>query len=224
MNASAKTSLGIGMTSLRTRKRLVQDLRDAGIRNPAVLEVMLATPRHLFIDEALASRAYENTALPIGFGQTISQPYIVARMTEVLLGGRELAKAKVLEIGTGSGYQAAVLAPLVGHVYSIERIAKLLDLARERMRALGYHNVRLKYDDGSLGWPRYGPYDGIIVTAAADELPQPLLEQLALGGCLIAPVGSPNTQQLIRVERRAHGFERRLLEAVSFVPLLSGRL
>lgn len=210
------------MTSLRTRQRLVRRLREAGIRDETVLQVIENTPRHLFVDEALASRAYEETALPIGFGQTLSQPYIVALMTATLLAGGSLDR--VLEIGTGSGYQTAVLAPLVGQVYSVERVNKLLDRARERLRLLGLRNIRLKYDDGQLGWPRYAPFDGIIVTAAAAEVPASLLAQLAVGGRLVAPVGQPQAQQLVRIDRTPIGFERRMMGPVSFVPLLSGLL
>ena len=213
---------GIGMTSRRARQRLVQRLRNQGIADEGVLEVLLETPRHLFIDEALASRAYEDTALPIGFGQTISQPYIVARMTEILRAGGTLHK--VLEIGTGSGYQAAVLAALAERVYSVERISRLLDQARQRIRILGYSNVRLKYDDGAIGWTRYAPYDGIMITAAAEQVPDELLEQLSIGGRLLAPVGNGTEQELLLVQRRAFGFERSRLEAVSFVPLLGGIL
>lgn len=220
MNTQANLIHGIGMTSLRTRQRLVQRLWEAGIRHERVLEVILHTPRHLFVEEALASRAYEDLALPIGFGQTISQPYIVARMTEALLEGRELRK--VLEIGTGSAYQTAVLSPLVDRVYSIERIGRLLEQARERLRALGLRNVRLKHADGHLGWPEQGPYDGIIVTAAPREIPDALLNQLARDGRLIAPIGLPQAQELIQVERKASGFETQVLGRVSFVPLLGG--
>ncbi len=213
---------GIGMTSRRARQRLVDRLHSQGIADERVLEVLLETPRHLFIDEALASRAYEDTALPIGFGQTISQPYIVARMTEVLRAGGALDK--VLEIGTGSGYQAAVLAALAARVYSVERISRLLEQARQRIRVLGYANVRLKYDDGTIGWTRYAPYNGIMVTAAAEQVPTDLLEQLTIGGRLLAPVGNGTEQELLLVQRRAFGFERSMLGPVSFVPLLGGVL
>lgn len=211
---------GTGMTSRRARRRLVDRLRDRGIADERVLAVILDTPRHLFIDEALASRAYEDTALPIGFGQTISQPYIVARMTELLLAGG--APDNVLEVGTGSGYQAAVLATLAERVYSVERIGRLLEQARLRIRTLGYRNVRLKYDDGTIGWPRYAPYDAIMITAAAEQVPGELLEQLALGGRLLAPIGSGTEQELLLIQRRAFGFERSVLGSVSFVPLLGG--
>ena len=178
---------GIGMTSARTRDRLVQRLRDQGIRDEAVLEQIRNVPRHLFVDEALASRAYEDTALPIGLGQTISQPYVVARMSEALLDG--FKGEKVLEVGTGCGYQTAVLAKLVKKIFTIERIPELLRRARQRLRELDVYNVQFKPGDGWEGWPKYGPYDGIIVTAAPDEIPEKLLQQLAPGGRLIIPVG-----------------------------------
>lgn len=211
---------GIGMTSQRTRERLITRLSDAGISSRAVLDVILNTPRHIFVDEALASRAYDDTALPIGFGQTISQPYIVARMTQLLL---ESGPAnKVLEIGTGSGYQAAVLAQLVEHVFSIERIGALLNRARQRMRELKLYNVRLKHYDGHMGWKEHGPFDAIIVTAAPSKIPEGLLAQLAEGGRLIAPVGVNGKQQLNMVTRTPTGFDRDVIEEVSFVPLLPG--
>ncbi|WP_455217052.1 protein-L-isoaspartate(D-aspartate) O-methyltransferase, partial [Kaarinaea lacus] len=178
---------GIGMTSQRTRDRLVTRLQEEGITNRQVLELIRNTPRHIFVDEALASRSYEDTALPIGYGQTISQPYVVARMTSVLLESGPLNK--VLEIGTGSGYQAAVLAPLAGEVYSVERIRPLLDQARKRLSELQLRNVRLKYSDGSWGWPEFAPYDAIIATAAPEQVPESLLEQLSIGGRLVMPVG-----------------------------------
>ena len=206
----------------RARHRLIERLRASGIRDPRVLTAIADTPRHRFVDEALGGRAYEDTPLPIGFGQTISQPYIVAYMTELLLGGD--TPERVLEIGTGSGYQTAVLARLVDKVYSIERIARLLESARERLRVSGIRNVRLKYGDGGLGWPRYGPYEGILLTAATDRVPETLLEQLAVGGRLVAPVGSRTLQELQLCERHAHSIERRRLGAVSFVPLLGGVL
>src|SRR5580698_5436032 len=177
---------GIGMTSARTRDRLVQRLRDQGIANLAVLDRIRNLPRHIFVDEALASRAYEDTALPIGFGQTISQPYIVARMSEALLEGGPLAK--VLEIGTGCGYQTSVLAPLVGRIYTIERIAALQKRARERCAELMIRNVRFRHGDGSLGWRAQAPFDGILVAAAPLTIPEALASQLALGGRLIVPV------------------------------------
>ena len=179
---------GIGMTSARTRDRLVERLKAQGIRSSEVLEQIRAVPRHLFVDEALASRAYEDTALPIGLGQTISQPFVVARMTEALLADAE-GDLRVLEIGTGCGYQTAVLAPLVKQVFSVERIPELHARARQRLRDLDIYNVQLRRGDGWLGWPKYGPYDRILVAAAADELPPKLLEQLAPGGTLLMPLG-----------------------------------
>lgn len=211
---------GIGMTSFRTRERLLARLREEGIRNTDVLAVILKTPRHIFVDEALASRAYEDTALPIGFGQTISQPYIVARMTEALLESGPLDT--VLEVGTGSGYQCAVLAQLVRRVYSVERIEALHRQARSRMRELGLRNVRLKYSDGGMGMPEYAPYDGILVTAAPEEVPRPLLVQLAVGGRMILPKGDGRNQSLIQIVRTQDGFEQKKLEPVVFVPLKKG--
>jgi protein-L-isoaspartate(D-aspartate) O-methyltransferase len=211
---------GIGMTSARTRDRLVQRLRDQGIANPAVLDRIRNVPRHIFVDEALASRVYEDTALPIGFGQTISQPYIVARMTEALLEGGPLAK--VLEIGTGCGYQSAVLAPLVGRLYSIERIEALLVRARARIKELQIRNVRFKHGDGSQGWKTQAPFDGILIAAAPLTIPEALIDQLAIAGRLIVPVGAEGNQQLMRLTRREQGIERRVLGSVSFVPLLGG--
>jgi protein-L-isoaspartate(D-aspartate) O-methyltransferase len=211
---------GIGMTSARTRERLVQRLREQGISNPAVLDRIRNVPRHIFVDEALASRAYEDTALPIGFGQTISQPYIVARMTETLLEGGALDK--VLEIGTGCGYQSAVLAPLVGRLYTIERIEGLQQRARARLRELTLRNVRLKHGDGFQGWKTQAPFDGILVAAAPLAIPETLVEQLAVGGRLVMPVGPEGAQQLVRLIRREQGVERRVLGPVAFVPLVSG--
>lgn len=208
------------MTSQRTRDRLVRRLRDSGIRDVRVLDAIARTPRHLFVDEALASRAYEDTALPIGFNQTISQPYIVARMTEALIAGG--APDKVLEIGTGCGYQSAVLAGLVPKVYSVERIAGLLEQARRRLRALGVRNVRYRHGDGGEGWPEFAPYDGILVAAASDEIPPALLTQLAPGGRLVIPVGPQGDQWLLEVVRTAEGYETHALDPVSFVPLRGG--
>lgn len=211
---------GIGMTSQRTRDRMIARLREQGIGSPGVLEAMGAVPRHIFLDEALASRAYEDTALPIGHGQTISQPYIVARMTEALVEGGEVSRA--LEVGTGCGYQAAVLACLVERVYSVERIAPLLNAARERLHALGIRNARLKHADGNAGWAEHSPFDGILVAAAPAGIPEALVAQLALGGRLVIPVGSPGGQDLVRVTRTSSGLEREVLERVSFVPMLGG--
>lgn len=209
---------GIGMTSQRTRERLIQRLRAEGIRDEDVLNAIREVPRHFLIDEALASRAYEDTALPIGFGQTISQPYIVARMTEVLRAGRPLEK--VLEVGTGSGYQTAVLARLVKQVYTIERLEPLLKSTRGRLVKLGIRNVQYKLGDGSRGWPEHTPYDGIIVTAAAAALPEALIEQLGVGARLVIPVGPDHVQELLLIQRNETGYTRERLERVSFVPLV----
>ncbi len=211
---------GIGMTSQRTRERLVERIRADGVRDPRVLSQILRTPRHLFVDEALSSRAYEDTALPIGKSQTISQPYIVARMTEALLEGGPLEN--VLEIGTGSGYQTAVLAPLVKRVYTVERIESLLQQARSRFRELKLMNVRTRHGDGLQGWEYYAPFDGIIVTAAPEGIPLSLVNQLRTGGRMVLPIGTRNEQALVRVTRTQDGHEKELLERVSFVPLLSG--
>ena len=211
---------GIGMTSARTRDRLVRRLREQGIRSTEVLEQIRNVPRHLFVDEALASRAYEDTALPIGLGQTISQPFIVARMTEALL--NNFKGETVLEIGTGCGYQTAVLSPLVKKIYTVERIPELLRKTRKRLRQLDIYNVQFRQGDGWEGWRKYGPYDGIIVAAAAEELPVRLLEQLAPGGRLIIPVGPAGRQELTMVTRQGDHFEQVSLGAVSFVPLVKG--
>lgn len=209
---------GIGMTSQRTRERLIQRLRAEGIRDEDVLNAIREVPRHFLIDEALASRAYEDTALPIGFGQTISQPYIVARMTEVLRAGRPLEK--VLEVGTGSGYQTAVLARLVKQVYTIERLEPLLKSTRGRLVKLGIRTVQYKLGDGSRGWPEHTPYGGIIVTAAAAALPEALIEQLGVGARLVIPVGPDHVQELLLIQRNETGYTRERLERVSFVPLV----
>jgi len=213
---------GIGMTSRRTRERLLQRLRAEGIRDERVLAVLGGVPRHLFVEEALASRAYENTALPIGFGQTISQPYIVARMTEALLEAVPQPR-RLLEIGTGSGYQTAVASALAKEVYSVERLEPLMKLARKRLRELGYRNVQVRLSPGGIGWPQHAPYDAILVTAAPPELPAALLEQLAPGGCLVAPVGDATMQELRRVRRGTDGFEHERLGLVNFVPLVLDR-
>ena len=213
---------GIGMTSQRTRDRLVARLREEGIRNEAVLDVIRNTPRHLFVDEALASRAYEDTALPIGYNQTISQPYVVAAMTDLIISNKP---KKVLEIGTGSGYQAAILAPLVEKVYTVERIEPLAKQARQRFRKLGLRNVRASYSDGTEGLPDFAPYDAIITTAASEQIPQALLEQLSEhGGRLVIPLGGTNLQRLTLVTRRGNSYEQESLDPVVFVPLLSGQV
>ena len=228
MNARGSQPLGgVGMTSQRTRERMLERLRGEGIRDEKVLAAMGSVPRHLFVDEALASRAYEDTALPIGFGQTISQPYVVARMIEALgAGGRALGKA--LEIGTGCGYQAAVLAQLAREVYSVERIRALLERARANLRSLRLSNLRLTYGDGNLGLDKAAPFDSIIVAAAAPELPQALLRQLAPGGRMVLPLNSPDAprgaQRLALYERGARGITETVLEAVRFVPLETGKL
>jgi len=220
-SSSRGTVQGIGMTSARTRDRLVQRLMDNGIRSEAVLDQIRNVPRHLFVDEALASRAYEDTALPIGLGQTISQPWVVARMTEALLDGFE--GETVLEIGTGCGYQTAVMAPLVKKIYTVERIPELLKVTRQRLRELNIYNVQFRPGDGWEGWPKYGPYDGILVTAAAPKLPEKLLQQLAPGGRMVIPVGPPGCQDLLLVTRKDDHFEEVSLGAVSFVPLVKGK-
>jgi protein-L-isoaspartate(D-aspartate) O-methyltransferase len=211
---------GIGMTSARTRERLVARLREQGIVDEDVLERIRSVPRHLFVDEALASRAYEDTALPIGHGQTISQPYIVALMTQSLIeAGRP---RKVLEVGTGCGYQTAVLAPLVTTIYSIERIGALQQRARRVLRDLRINNVHMKHGDGFDGYAAFAPFDGIIVAAAAYAVPPALLEQLADGGRLVIPVGSDREQKLLRITRRGERLEREVLGPATFVPMLQG--
>ncbi|WP_226469798.1 protein-L-isoaspartate(D-aspartate) O-methyltransferase [Luteimonas panaciterrae] len=219
-------AIGLGMTSQRVRDRLIERLREGapnggGIRDERVLNAIRTVPRHLFVDEALATRAYEDTALPIGFGQTISQPWVVAKMTEALFVDGAQPK-KVLEVGTGSGYQAAILAALGLEVHTVERIGELLRTARKRFRTLGL-NVRSKHDDGRIGWPENGPFDAIVVTAAAPALVDALTEQLAPGGTLVAPVGGGNAQSLLRLRKDANGvIEQTTLAPVVFVPLLSG--
>ena len=210
------------MTSQRTRDRLVSRLRAEGIRNEAVLDVIRNTPRHLFVDEALASRAYEDTALPIGYNQTISQPYVVAAMTDLVVSGKP---SKVLEIGTGSGYQAAILAPLVDKVYTVERIEPLAVQARQRFRKLGLRNIRASYSDGTEGLPDFAPYDAIITTAATGKIPEALLEQLSpKGGRLVIPVGGRDRQTLTLVTRNGDSYEQEQLDSVIFVPLLTGQV
>jgi len=216
MNATA----GIGMTSARTRERLIERLRGEGITDPRVLEAIRSVPRHLFVDEALSSRAYEDTALPIGHGQTISQPFVVARMTQAVIA--EGVPQKLLEIGTGCGYQAAVLARLVPAVYSIERIRPLMGRARKLLLEQRIRNVNLRYGDGTAGWPEAAPFDAIVVTAAPEYVPESLLEQLAPQGRLIAPVGPRSVQQLTMYRRTEAGVETQALGAVSFVPFTSG--
>jgi len=214
------SSRGIGMTSQRTRDRMIARLREKGITDEAVLAAMREVPRHLFVEEAISSRAYEDTALPIGFEQTISQPYVVARMIETLRAGEKLGK--VLEVGTGCGYQAAVLAALSREVYSMERIAALLEKARTNLRPMRLANLRLTYGDGAKGLPEAAPFDAIILAAAAPGIPKALLEQLAPGGRLVAPVGN-NEQELVLVENRKEGFVETRMDAVRFVPLRGGK-
>ena len=212
---------GIGMTSQRTRDRMVNRLIEQGIRSKKVLDVMRSTPRHIFVDEALASRAYEDNPLPIGYNQTISQPYIVARMTELLLKAGHLSK--VLEIGTGCGYQTAILAQLADHVYSVERILPLQKKAKNHLFDLKIKNVSYIHNDGGWGWPEYAPFDGILVSAAPPEIPEALLQQMAMGGVMVIPTGESGRQALQRVIRSEKGYEVEDYEAVSFVPFLSGR-
>lgn len=214
---------GVGMTSQRTRERLIQRLMEQGVSNLRVLDIIRNTPRHLFLDEALSHRAYEDTALPIGYGQTLSQPYIVARMTEILIGAAGGKLEKVLEVGTGSGYQTTVLAQLVGQVYSVERIKPLQDKARDRLRQLGLRNVQLRHADGGFGWPEMGPYDAILSTAAPQVVPEELLAQLAPNGILVIPVGGQVQElHLIMRDGDSDNFVTQKLEPVKFVPLLSG--
>lgn len=217
----ALDSQGLGMTSQRARDRLVERLKIEGIRDARVLDAVRTVPRHLFVDDAISSRAYEDTALPIGLGQTISQPLVVARMTELLLAGGN--PKRVLEIGTGSGYQAAVLAALVEKVYSLERIDSLLVKTRRRFVRLGLNTIKARHGDGRLGWPEEAPFDGIIVTAAAEAIAPAWTAQLAVGARLVAPVGPQGgTQRLVVIERTAEGEVRQEFDAVSFVPILPG--
>jgi len=211
---------GSGMTSRRTRERMVSRLRQQGISNIKVLTVMAEIPRHIFVDEALESRAYEDTALPIGHNQTISQPYIVARMTELLLEKGPLGK--VLEIGTGCGYQTAILAKLADQVYSVERIGPLMKKARDLLWELDIKTVGFKHTDGGWGWPEHAPYDAILAAAAPAEIPEALLQQMAIGGVMVIPIGSDGGQELHRITRRAEGYIDEIIEPVTFVPFLSG--
>lgn len=209
------------MAFTRARAELVSRLRESGIVHAEVLSAIGRLPRHRFVDEAMSGRAYQDTALPIGHGQTISQPYIVARMTELLIEGRK--PDTVLEVGTGSGYQTAVLAALVPRVYSVERIRALQDVAKERLRALQFRNVRYKHADGGLGLPEYAPFDAILVTAAPPGIPRALVNQLALGGRMVLPIGERNASQvLVRVVKTSKGYDHEMIEAVSFVPLVAG--
>lgn len=213
---------GIGMTSQRTRDRLVLRLSEQGITSDQVLSAVGSVPRHIFVDEALAHRAYEDSALPIGAGQTISQPFVVALMTQTLL---DRPRARILEVGTGSGYQTAILTSLPGlvnKVYTIERLNPLIDRAQERLLAMRRFNVRFRHGDGYLGWPEDAPFDGIVVTAAPRKVPRALLEQLAPGGRMVVPVGGDDVQELQVYDRTSEGFDMQTVEYVRFVPLLNG--
>ena len=213
---------GIGMTSQRTRTRMVQRLLEQGISNQRVLDIVGSTPRHIFLDEALAHRAYEDSALPIGHNQTLSQPYIVARMTELLLAEGPLNS--VLEVGTGSGYQTVVLAQLVKQVFSVERIRPLQEKARSRLSLLELYNVQLKHADGGFGWADKGPFDGILSAAAPRQVPEELMGQLAVGGRMVIPVGCEDVQNLMLITRHEDGYEQQVVEKVRFVPLVNGVL
>jgi len=213
---------GIGMTSQRTRDRLVDQLRQLGIKDQRVLAAISKVPRHLFIAEALSSRAYENTSLPIGMGQTISQPYMVARMTELLI--EDGMPENVLEVGTGSGYQSAVLACLIPRVFSVERIRPLQDKAKDVLEDIGYRNISFRHSDGGWGWNACGPYQGILAAAAPAEIPRKLLEQLEIGSKLVIPIGVEGKQELQRITRTASAYEVEVIEPVSFVPFLKGRV
>ncbi len=218
---------GIGMTSQRTRERLIGRLLEQGIKDWAVLDIIRTTPRHLFLDEALSHRAYEDVALPIGYNQTISQPFIVAKMTEAVIAGIDPARQKlqnVLEIGTGCGYQTAVIAPLADKVHTVERIKPLLEKARRTLSVLKLRNISFKHDDGNLGWKEKGPFDAIIATAAPQIVPQELLNQLADGGLLIIPVGGGDVQELRLIKRDGDDFTTQVIASVRFVPLLGGQV
>jgi len=210
---------GSGMTSARTRQRLIERLREQGIDNEEVLEAVAQTPRHIFIDEALSHRAYEDTALPIGHNQTISQPYIVAKMTQLLM---EVKPKRILELGTGSGYQTVVLSQLVDEIFSIERIRPLLEKAQQRAKLLGVNNVRFFYSDGHSGFPEGGPFDAILSAAAPQEVPSDLKDQLSVGGRMVLPVGDNQSQHLVQIDRHADGFSEKIIEPVMFVPMLDG--
>ena len=212
---------GSGMTSMRTRERLVSRLRDDGIIDENVLDAIRSVPRHIFVDEALASRAYEDIALPIGMGQTIPQPFIVALMTQAIVAAP--TPSRVLEIGTGCGYQTAVLASLVSRVYTVERIEVLLTRARQRLRALEVSNVWFRYDDGSAGWPECEPFDAVLAAAAPPRLPDKLLEQLVVAGRLVIPIGDSRRQWLKVFTRTESGVEEDTIADVSFVPMLRGK-
>ena len=213
---------GIGMTSQRTRERLLGRLMDQGITSMEVLDLMRSTPRHIFLDEALSHRAYEDVALPIGHNQTISQPYVVARMTEAIV--KSGSVDRVLEIGTGCGYQTAIISQLAGRVFTVERIKPLLDRAKRNLKTLSLRNIEFKHDDGSLGWEQRGPFDAIITTAAPQRVPEELLMQLNEGGRLVIPVGGDDNQELKLIQRRGNEFEERVLDQVRFVPLLFGQV
>jgi len=217
---------GIGMTSRRTRDRLIERLREKGISDQRVLETMRMLPRHIFVDEALAHRAYEDIALPIGFNQTISQPYIVALMTQVLFNDGEstVKRENVLEIGTGSGYQASVLSHMAKRMYTVERISGLIDFAKTRFKALQIRNIRVKHDDGNLGWAQQGPFDAIMVTAGAPGVPDALVDQLNIGGRLVIPVGQGESQSLLVIDKTDKGLQQTNIADVRFVPLLRGTI
>jgi protein-L-isoaspartate(D-aspartate) O-methyltransferase len=221
MAAALKNTAGIGMTSQRTRARMVERLREQGIRDERVLAAMGSVPRHVFVEEALASRAYEDTALPIGFGQTISQPYVVARMAETLLNGKP--PGKILEVGTGCGYQAAVLAQLFPEVYSIERIKGLHERARANLLGLRLKNLRLAHGDGYAGLEKAAPFQSIILAAAPREIPEALRAQLAPGGRMVLPLESKAGQRMVLIERNGRGFVESVLDAVRFVPMTAGK-
>ena len=213
---------GIGMTSQRTRMRLVDRLREQGIADEDLLDIVSSTPRHIFVDEALSHRAYEDTALPIGFNQTISQPYVSARMCAALMQGGPLVK--VLEIGTGSGYQTSLLAQLAEQVFTLERIRGLQQKARERLNLLGLRNIQFRHSDGGTGWPRQAPYDGIIVSASPRKVPMELVDQLATHGRMIIPIGDEEEQELQLITLTPEGTKVRVLERVRFVPMLGGKV